>query len=183
MIDNIYNALSMASLGFAMYIIPALIYGSLIALPSVLFFLLQKFSHHHFPNLSLFAVCLTGFCSFILVLLSITRSMIGLSYAITIPSSPNWEEKQRYESAAIAEATYRSLVPMYFQKPCIKIPEVICQLGQQYAIEPWNLRDGIARMPVISGLVASLVSLLIGLRAQIMISVKSLPDPGNMQAI
>jgi len=176
MIDNIINTLSMLSLGFAMYIIPAVIYGSLIALPFVIFILLQKLSHRHFPNLSLFVFCLTSICSFMLVLLSTTRSIIGLMYAITIPSAPNAAEKQRFQSAAIDEATYRSLVPVHFQKPCSKPPDVVCQLGQEYAIDPWNLRDEISRMPVISGLVAAIVSLLIGSRAQNMIRIKSLPD-------
>ena len=181
MVDNIYNTLSMAFLGFVMYIIPAVIYGGLIALPSVLLCLLQKFSHQRFPNLSLFIVLLTAICSFLLVLHSTTRSIIGLSYTITIPSSPNWEEKQRFQSAAIDEATYRSLVPVYFQKPCTGA-QIVCRLGQQNAFNPWNLRDWMGRMPVISGLVAAIVSLLIGLRAQNMFRIKSLPDSDAMQA-
>ena len=71
---------------------------------------------------------------------------------------------------------------MYFQKPCTKTPDVVCQLGQQYAFNPWDLHEGIYRMPVISGLVAAIVSLLIGLRAQNMIRIKSLPDHEVMQA-
>ena len=182
MIDNISNTLSMAALGFAMYIIPALIYGSFIAFPSVLFFLLQKLFHRSFPNLSLLIVFLTGICSFGLVLLVTTRSIIGLSYVITIPSSPNWEEKQRFQSAAIDEATYRSLIPVYFQKPCTSV-EVVCQLGQQSAFNPWNLRDGMDRMPVISGLVAATVSLLIGLQLQNMIRIKSLSDSEDFKQL
>jgi hypothetical protein len=182
MFDNIYGVLSETFLGFVMFIIPAIIYAILIALPSVFFILLQRFSHRRFPKFNFLVLSLRGICSFALVLLSTTRSIIGLSYTLTIPSSPNWQEKQLFESAAIDEATYRSLIPVSFQKPCARTPEIVCQLGSQYAIDPWNSRDGMYRMPVVSRTVAVIVSVLIGLWAQNWFNVRSFPDHGTVQA-
>ena len=159
-----------------MFILPALICGILVALPSVFLVFLQRFSRRHFPKLNWFVVSLTGVCSFTLALLFITRSIIGLSYALTIPSSPDWKEKQLFESAAIDEATYRSLVPVYFQKPCTRTPEIVCQLGREYAIEPWNLRDGMYGIPIVSGTVAAITSVLIGLWAQKVIKIRFFSD-------
>jgi hypothetical protein len=175
MVDNIYNTLSAASLFFLMFIIPALICGGLVALPSVFFSFLQRFSHRRFPKLNLFIVSLTGIGSFALALLYITRSIIGLSYALTIPSAPNAAEKQLFESVAIDEATYRSLVPVYFQKPCTRTPEIVCQLGSEYTIDAWN------SIPVISGIVAAITSILIGLRAQNAINPHPFPDHEAVQ--
>ena len=166
MIDNISNTLSAAFLLFLMFILPAIICGILVALPSVLFSFLQRLSHRRFPKLNLFIVSLTGISSFALALLYITSSIIGLSYTLTIPSSSNWEEKERFQSAAIDEATYRSLVPVYFQKTCVRTPETVCQLGSEYAIDAWN------SIPVISGTIAAITSLLISLRAE-----KNVLDP------
>jgi len=171
-VEAFFNTLSLLSLGFVMFIIPALIYGILIALPSVFFSFVQRFSRRRFSKLNLLVVSLTGICSFTLALLYVTGSIIGLSYALTIPSAPNAAEKQLFESAAIDEATYRSLVPVYFQKPCTRTPETVCQLGREYAINPWN------SIPIVGGTGAAIVSVLIGLWAQ----PRSFPDHETVQA-
>jgi hypothetical protein len=174
-VETFFNTLSLLSLGFVMFILPAIICGALVALPSVFLSFLQRLSHRHFPKLNLFVVRLTGVCSFALALLYVTGSIIGLSYTLTIPSAPNAAEKQLFESAAIDEAIYRSLVPVYFQKSCTRTPETVCQLGREYAINPWN------SIPIVGGTVAAIVSVLISLWAQNAITRRSFPDHKAVQ--
>jgi hypothetical protein len=72
---------------------------------------------------------------------------------------------------------------VYFQKPCTTNPETVCQLGREYAINPWNSREGMYRMPVVSGTVAAIVSVLIGLWAQNRIKGRSPQNHEDVQAV
>ena len=135
--------LSEAFLGLVMFIVPALICGILLGLPSLLFVLVLRYSHRSFSEFVPFVIGLTAIFSFAIALLFATRSLIDLRYAVELPSSPNWAEKQLHYSAIINEATYRSLVPAYFQKSCTRNPEIVCKLGNMYAINLWSSHDSV----------------------------------------
>src|SRR5689334_18768656 len=135
--NNIYNALEYFLLLFVIFIGPALICGILMALPSLSFIFLQRFSNQRFPKLSLSVVSLTCICSFGAALFFTTRAIIGFEYELEIPYGyfsdvpKNSAEKQLFDSSIINEATYRSLVPLYLQRPCTRTPRVVCKLGSQ----------------------------------------------------
>jgi hypothetical protein len=166
--ETLSNTLSALSLAFAMFIAPALICGGIFALPSFLFVLVQKFSHRHFPRFSRVVIGFTSICSFAVALFFTTWYLIEMIYALGIPSSQDWAEKQKYYSDVIDEATYRSLVPVYFQQPCAKEPEIVCQLGSMYTIDAYE-------MPLVSGLVSAITTILIGLSAQNRLNLKFQP--------
>lgn len=165
-----YNMFEVALLLW--FIVPAVIYGTLMVLPSLAFVLFQRFSHRRFPKLSLLIVCLTCISSFGVGLLVTTRSNINFTYRLEkpytyfseLPKDPT--EKRLFDSAVINEATYRSLMPVYFQRPCTRTPKIVCELGTQHAIDP----------PFVESIVSALTSAFLGFWAHKSINVNSLPS-------
>ena len=162
-------------MGFILFSIPALLYSSLVLVPLLLFVFYQRYSHQYFRKSHSLLVIATSIGSFAIAVLVTTRSLISFGYSFEIPYSleipKNETEKKLFDSAVIDEATYRSLTPAYFQKPCAKTPELVCQLGIAYKIDLQEYR-----IPLINGIISAITSILIGLWAQNWIKIKFRDD-------
>jgi hypothetical protein len=84
--------------------------------------------------------------------------IISTAYAITIPSSKDWEIRQKYEKEAVLEAWRHAIIPHPLQKSCYSDEQIVCQLAEGLRLGIWDWRIDSDDLPWLSGLIAGITS-------------------------
>ena len=97
-----------------------------------------------------------GLISTLIVISLYTRQIISMEYRSTVPASPGWEIRQKYEKEATQEAWLHTIIPPLFQKSCYSGEEIVCQIAEGYRLGIWDWRinpDDLLWLPsLISGI-------------------------------
>ncbi len=101
---------------------------------------------------------LFGFLSLFVVLGLYTWLMISMEYALSIPSSQDWEIKQKYEDQAILEAWRHTMIPPPFQKSCYSTENIVCQIAEGFSLGIWDWRISFDDLFWLSALISGTIS-------------------------
>ncbi len=139
---------------------PSIVLGMVLGLFSwFVLHLVEKLLNRKFLNSNFLVIGSAGVVSFLIVVMLYTYSIINFTYQLSIPSSPIAVEKQMFQKDVVAEAFQRSILPPTFQQPCVKKPEIVCELAEVFSWNLWDTNITYHYLPLLAGIMSAVINI------------------------